>query len=46
MQNTNKTIRIGTVGKGGQGERIYSTKWIAITLSSNGGAYSLKLEDI
>lgn len=46
MQNTNKTIRIGTVGKGGQGERIYSPKGIAITLSSNGGAYSLKLEDI
>lgn len=37
MQNTNKTIRIGTVGKGGQGERIYSPKGIAITLSSNGG---------
>lgn len=46
MQNTNKTIRIGTVGKGRQGERIYSPKGIAITLSSNGGAYSLKLEDI
>lgn len=32
-----KPIRIGTVGKGGQGERIYSPKGIAITLSSNGG---------
>lgn len=30
-------IRLGTVNKGGQGERIYSTKGIAITLSANGG---------
>ena len=35
--NSNKTIRIGTVGKGGQGERIYSPKGIAITLSAYGG---------
>ena len=33
----NKTIRLGIVNKGGQGERIYSTKGIAITLSANGG---------
>lgn len=32
-----KTIRLGIVNKGGQGERIYSTKGIAITLSANGG---------
>ena len=36
-ENSNKTIRIGTVGKGGQGERIYSPKGIAITLSAYGG---------
>ena len=35
-ENSNKTIRIGTVGKGGQGERIYSPKGIAITLSAYG----------
>ena len=35
--NSPKTIRVGTVGKGGQGERIYSPKGIAITLSANGG---------
>ncbi|WP_064579988.1 DNA cytosine methyltransferase [Streptobacillus moniliformis] len=36
-ENSNKAIRIGTVGKGGQGERIYSPKGIAITLSAHGG---------
>lgn len=30
-------IRLGQVGKGGQGERIYSTKGVGITLSANGG---------
>ncbi len=30
-------IRLGIVNKGGQGERIYSTKGIAITLSAYGG---------
>lgn len=34
---SNKPIRLGIVNKGGQGERIYSTKGIAITLSANGG---------
>ena len=34
---SNKTIRIGTVNKGGQGDRIYSPKGIAITLSAYGG---------
>lgn len=33
----NKTIRLGIVNKGGQGERIYSTKGVAITLSAHGG---------
>ncbi len=39
LDNTysNKPIRLGIVNKGGQGERIYSTKGIAITLSANGG---------
>ena len=36
-ENFNKPIRIGTIGKGGQGERIYSPKGVAITLSANGG---------
>lgn len=31
------TIRMGIVNKGGQGERIYSVKGIAITLSAYGG---------
>lgn len=39
--NSNTTIRVGTVNKGGQGERIYSPKGIAITLSAyGGGAFS------
>lgn len=36
-ENSNSTIRVGSVGKGGQGERIYSPKGIAITLSAYGG---------
>lgn len=36
-ENSNSTIRVGTVGKGGQGERVYSPKGIAITLSAYGG---------
>lgn len=36
-ENANRSIRVGTVGKGGQGERIYSPKGIAITLSAYGG---------
>ncbi|MBQ7798687.1 MAG: DNA cytosine methyltransferase [Clostridia bacterium] len=38
----NKSIRLGIVNKGGQGERIYSTKGIAITLSANGGGIFAK----
>ena len=41
-ENTSKVIRIGTVGKGGQGERIYSPKGIAITLSAHGGGVFAK----
>ncbi len=33
----NRPIRLGIVNKGGQGERIYSTKGAAITLSAYGG---------
>ncbi|NLM17447.1 MAG: DNA cytosine methyltransferase [Candidatus Riflebacteria bacterium] len=36
-RNSRSTIRVGTVGKGGQGERIYSPKGIAVTLSAYGG---------
>jgi len=38
----NKTIRIGTVGKGGQGERIYDPRGHAITLSAYGGGIGSK----
>ena len=38
----NKPIRLGTVNKGGQGERIYSTKGIAITFSAYGGGVFAK----
>lgn len=41
-QYSNKSIRLGTVNKGGQGERIYSTKGIAITLSAYGGGVFAK----
>lgn len=34
---SDKSIRLGIVNKGGQGERIYSTKGAAITLSAYGG---------
>ena len=39
---SDKTIRLGIVNKGGQGERIYSTKGIAITLSAHGGGVFAK----
>lgn len=39
---SNKSVRLGIVNKGGQGERIYSTKGIAITLSANGGGVFAK----
>ncbi len=37
-----KSIRLGIINKGGQGERIYSTKGIAITLSAYGGGVFAK----
>ena len=33
----NKPIRIGTINKGGQGERIYHVDGVGITLSAHGG---------
>lgn len=41
-QYSSKSIRLGIVNKGGQGERIYSTKGIAITLSASGGGVFAK----
>ncbi len=37
-----KPLRIGTINKGGQGDRIYSVKGHAITLSANGGGAGAK----
>src|SRR5690606_36125691 len=37
-----KPIRIGTINKGGQGERIYSELGHAITLSAYGGGHGSK----
>lgn len=39
---SNKSIRLGIINKGGQGERIYSAKGIAITLSAYGGGVFAK----
>lgn len=39
---SNKSIRLGIINKGGQGERIYSTKGSAITLSAYGGGVFAK----
>ena len=36
------TIRIGTIGKGGQGQRIYSVRGKSVTLSANGGGQGAK----
>lgn len=41
-QTSNKSIRLGIVNKGGQGERVYSTKGIAITFSAYGGGVFAK----
>lgn len=41
-QRMNKPIRIGTINKGGQGDRIYSIKGHAITLSAEGGGSGSK----
>ncbi len=41
-ERINKPIRIGTINKGGQGERVYSPKGHAITLSAYGGGAGSK----
>lgn len=41
-KRANKPIRIGTINKGGQGDRIYSPKGHAITLSAYGGGAGAK----
>lgn len=38
----NKPVRIGHVGKGGQGERVYASNGHAITLSAYGGGVGAK----
>lgn len=37
-----KPIRIGTIGKGGQGERVYSINGKSVTLSAQGGGREAK----
>lgn len=39
---SDKVLRLGIVNKGGQGERIYSIKGVAVTLSSYGGGIGAK----
>lgn len=39
---SDRPVRLGTVNKGGQGERIYSVKGIAVTLSAYGGGIFAK----
>lgn len=41
-EEADKPLRIGTVNKGGQGERIYSPNGTAITLSAYGGGIGAK----
>lgn len=38
----NKPLRVGTVNKGGQGDRIYHPNGVAITLSAEGGGTGAK----
>jgi DNA (cytosine-5)-methyltransferase 1 len=42
VEEDNRPIRIGVMGKGGQGERIYSTHGHAITFSAYGGGAASK----
>lgn len=42
MKKKNQPIRIGTINKGGQGDRIYSIEGHAITLSAEGGGSGAK----
>lgn len=38
----NKTIRVGTIGNGGQGERVYSVYGKTVNLTANGGGRGAK----
>ena len=40
--NYNRPARIGTIGKGGQGERVYSVEGKSVTLTANGGGRGAK----
>ncbi len=42
QKNPSKPVRIGTMGKGGQGYRIYSPQGVGITLSAYGGGAAAK----
>jgi DNA (cytosine-5)-methyltransferase 1 len=42
QERQNRPLRVGTLGKGGQGERIYSTRGHAVTLSAHGGGAGAK----
>lgn len=41
-KETNKPLRVGTIGKGGQGERVYSIYGKTTTLTANGGGRGAK----
>lgn len=41
-QRHDKPLRIGTIGKGGQGERVYSIYGKSVTLTANGGGRGAK----
>ena len=42
LVDNRKPLQIGKINKGGQGERIYSTKTVGITLSAYGGGVASK----
>ncbi len=42
VERGNRPLRVGTVGKGGQGERVYSVRGHAVTLSAFGGGVGAK----
>ena len=42
IDEMNETIRIGTIGKGGQAQRIYSVRGKSVTLSANSGGQGAK----
>lgn len=42
IDRQNKPLRIGTIGKGGQGERVYSIYGKTVTMTANGGGRGAK----